>query len=223
MPAKKPLRPKWDANAYYTKQAKHIVLPNMDKTRNAAVFGDNISIHVRVVTMEVGINIRPAVLSDARAIAEVHVKTWQAAYRDIIPDEYLKTLSVDGREAVWRSSIARGTPELWVADSQSLVIGWVAFGTSRDADAAPDTGELEAIYVLPDHWSTGAGRALWQTAGVRLGQRGFSRVTLWALEDNKRAASFYRAAGFAPDLSSRKELERGSKRLWEIRYTRRIK
>jgi hypothetical protein len=89
--------------------------------------------------MEDGINIRPAVLSDARAVAEVHVKTWQAAYRGIIPDDYLKTLSVDGRGVVWHNSIARGTPELWVADSQSLVIGWVAFGPSRDADAAPNT------------------------------------------------------------------------------------
>ena len=172
--------------------------------------------------MEAGINIRPAVLSDARAVAEVHVKTWQAAYRGIIPDDYLKALSVDEREAVWHTSIARGTPELWVAESQTLVIGWAAFGPSRDADAEPNTGELEAIYVLPDHWSTGAGRALWQTASVRLGQRGFSRVTLWALEDNGRAARFYRAAGFAPDPSSRKPQERGGKRLWEIRYTRRI-
>jgi hypothetical protein len=33
---------------------------------------------------------RKATLEDARAIAEVHVKAWQAAYRHLLPAEVLK-------------------------------------------------------------------------------------------------------------------------------------
>jgi len=166
--------------------------------------------------------IRPAVISDARDIAQVHVLTWQSAYRGVVPDEYLQALSVEKRAAFWESSIARGTPELWVAEHESLTVGWISFGPSRDADAAPDTGELEAIYVLPEHWTTGTGRALWQTAKARLEQRKFSSVTLWVLEENERATRFYHAAGFACDLSSRKQHDIGGKRLWEVRYTRQL-
>ena len=42
-------------------------------------------------------NIRAAVAADARGIAEVHVRSWQAAYRGQIPDSVLAGLSVDAR------------------------------------------------------------------------------------------------------------------------------
>jgi ribosomal protein S18 acetylase RimI-like enzyme len=163
-------------------------------------------------------NIRRAVVSDARAVADVHVRTWRSAYRGIVPDAYLDALSVDQRENAWHESITRGSPELWVADSQSVVTGWVAFGPSRDADAAPSVGEVEAIYVSPHQWSMGIGSNLWYTARARLRERKFAAVTLWVLEENQRALGFYRRFGFRPDLSSRKEINIGCKNLWEVRY-----
>jgi hypothetical protein len=84
---------------------------------------------------------RPATQSDARGVAKVHVRSWQDAYRGIVPDNHLDRLSVDTRELVFRESIARGSPELWVAEADSDIIGWVAFGASRDKDAGPSTGE----------------------------------------------------------------------------------
>ena len=39
--------------------------------------------------------IRTATPEDARAIAEVHVASWRAAYRGVLPDTYLDRLSVD--------------------------------------------------------------------------------------------------------------------------------
>ena len=165
-------------------------------------------------------NIRLADASDARAIAEVHVHTWQAAYRGIVPQDYLDAMSVDKREIIWRESIARKAPELWVAQSQSAITGWVAFDRSRDADARPAVGEVQAIYVAPDHWSTGTGRELWQLARARLLERGFTSVTLWVLEENERATRFYRAAGFTANLATRKNLVIGGKALAELRYER---
>jgi ribosomal protein S18 acetylase RimI-like enzyme len=127
-------------------------------------------------------------------------------------------MSADRREIAWRESIARGSPELWVADRQSDIAGWVAFGRSRDADAAPTVGEVVAIYVSPHQWSAGIGRKLWYTARARLVERKFAAVTLWVLEENQRAIRFYRAAGFAPDLASRREINIGGKNLWEVRF-----
>jgi len=165
-------------------------------------------------------NIRTAVLSDAHAIAEVHVRTWQAAYRGIVPDAYLNALSVDRREALWRESILQGTSEIWVADRESVVTGWVAFCPSRDRDATPTVGEVAAIYVTPGHWSTGTGRDLLNVALRRLSERHFRSVTLWVLEENERAIRFYRAAGFKPEAASRKDIDIGGKLLSEIRYER---
>jgi len=39
--------------------------------------------------------IRTARFQDARQIAEVHVDSWRAAYREIVPDSLLEGLSVE--------------------------------------------------------------------------------------------------------------------------------
>lgn len=162
--------------------------------------------------------IRPALPSDARAIANLHVRTWQSTYRGIVPDAYLDALSVDERETVLRESIMSGSPEMWVANCDSGIMGWIAFGASRDPDARPGVGEIEAIYVSPEHWSMGTGRELWNVARARLVERDFASVTLWVLEQNERAKRFYCAAGFVADTDSRKEISIGGRNVWEVRY-----
>ena len=44
-------------------------------------------------------SVRPAVARDAKAIAEIHVATWQAAYKDLMPEDYLELMTVDKRQA----------------------------------------------------------------------------------------------------------------------------
>lgn len=147
--------------------------------------------------------IRPAEIADARKVAEVHVAAWQHAYCGIIPDEYLRSLSVEKREAGWRESLEKKVSELWVASDEASeqLAGWVSFGKCRDCDKSALVGELWAIYVLPAYWSHGVGRALWLTARKRLIEMGFAEVTVWCLVGNQRAERFYRAAGFAPTSS----------------------
>lgn len=47
-------------------------------------------------------NIRLAVPEDADRIAQVHIASWRETYHGIIPTMYLKHLSHDKREQVWR-------------------------------------------------------------------------------------------------------------------------
>jgi len=162
--------------------------------------------------------IRLATLPDARQIAEVHVSSWQHAYRGLVPDSYLDRLSVDKREIAWQRAISEGLPELWVAEQDARILGWVAFGPSRDGNASASVGEIEAVYILPDYWRQGIGRGLWQIAQQRLITRNFSTVTLWVLADNQRAIQFYLTLGFLPSHSATKVSERDGKKLTEVRY-----
>lgn len=91
-------------------------------------------------------SVRRAELADARAIAEVHVRTWQAAYRHAFPAEVLDSLSVDDREDLARQLLARWSEVIWVAEAEGRIVGFAAVGPSRTED---DSGELYAIYVLP--------------------------------------------------------------------------
>ena len=99
------------------------------------------------------------------------------------------------------------------ARSKARVVGFASTGPSRDED---EIGELYAIYVDPQDWSTGAGRALMAAAEQRLAAD-YDAALLWVLEDNPRARGFYERAGWAPD-GVRKAEERFGVRAAEVRY-----
>jgi hypothetical protein len=55
----------------------------------------------------VAVNIRRAIATDAATIAGIHVRAWQWAYRGLIPDAFLDSLSVEARETSWRRQLER--------------------------------------------------------------------------------------------------------------------
>jgi hypothetical protein len=78
--------------------------------------------------------IRDAELRDARGIAEVHVRSWQAAYVGIVPDEDLARLSVDQREQFWTQILSKDERATFVLVNGDLVVRWSGFGPARDED-----------------------------------------------------------------------------------------
>lgn len=146
--------------------------------------------------------IRLAEAGDARAIAEVQVASWHAAYRGLMPDERLDAFTVEVREAAWRRNLAGGDSpaRTTVLEQGGRVVGFASVGPSRSADG---WGEVWALYAAPEAWGTGAGRALLADGLAWLAGRGLPRVMLWVLVGNQRAIRFYQAAGF--QLTGRRE------------------
>jgi GNAT superfamily N-acetyltransferase len=149
--------------------------------------------------------VRRAERGEELAVAEVHVRAWLAAYRGLVDDDYLDDLRAEDRAAV-HSFDAPGpdAPETLLAVEDDEILGFVAFGPSRDADT-PEAGEIFALYIDPSRWSGGVGRLLMRAARERLRQRGFSDGTLWVLEGNGQAERFYRAEGWQRDGAEREE------------------
>ena len=145
---------------------------------------------------------RDAVVADARVIAEVHVRSWQAAYRGELPDDYLDGLSVDEREeqwVAWLTDPEQGSGLVVGTDERGRVVGFTSFGPSRDGDARDGTGEVRTIYVRPEWFGTGTGRDLFARANDRLRELGYTRASLWVLATNVRSRRFYEKAGWAFD------------------------
>jgi acyl dehydratase/GNAT superfamily N-acetyltransferase len=143
------------------------------------------------------IAIRDAGRADAAAIAGVHVRSWQAAYRGMIADEILDGLSIEARASRWRERLAPGGASLFtlVAESDGVVRGFCnAARLDPDADAT-----IGALYLEPGHLRRGIGTALLGTALERLHARGLDDVVVWALEENRRGRAFYERFGFTPD------------------------
>ncbi|MGW4398905.1 N-acetyltransferase family protein [Amycolatopsis nivea] len=164
--------------------------------------------------------IRPATPEDAAGIAAVHVGSWQAAYAGLLPDEFLSGLSVETREQFWASSLADTSRPHTVlaAGTGEEITGFAVFGPSRDDDAAPKTGELSSIYLLPSEWGRGTGRALHEECVRGLSSQ-FETATLWVLSTNTRARKFYERAGWVADGKTKVEtVSDGRVTLEEVRY-----
>ena len=167
--------------------------------------------------------VRPASARDAKAIAEIHVATWQATYKDLMPDDYLKSMTIDKRQAYWREAIEYSEPQLLVATENDKVVGFVGFDRSRDAGTKSSVGEIWTLYVLPAHWGQGVGVALWDGAREGLKEEGCTQVTLWVLLHNERALRFFEhSAGFKREMPSLKTTAFGATRLEEMRLKRTV-
>jgi RimJ/RimL family protein N-acetyltransferase len=155
------------------------------------------------------ISVRTATLDDSERIADIHVKTWQAAYAGVMPKDFLEGLDVVARQAMWRRAIeGRTLPGgIFLAEVGGEVVGFTAVGRYRERSggADPAVGEVFAIYVAAEHWSTRAGHALMRAAVDHLAEQGVPEIRLWVLADNPRARRFYERFGYVADGQTRVE------------------
>jgi SAM-dependent methyltransferase/ribosomal protein S18 acetylase RimI-like enzyme len=168
--------------------------------------------------MLTAVTIRPAAVADAAAIAQVHVLSWRHAYRHLLPPDYLAALSVDKREAMWSASLVEARSSLLVVEVAGEVVGFAAFGPCRDEGVGPADFELWALYLAPDHWSSGLGRELWLRSKRDMTAAGASTISAWVLDGNERAQRFYAAAGFHAQPDSTKVLQLGGVPVREVRF-----
>jgi GNAT superfamily N-acetyltransferase len=161
--------------------------------------------------------IRLAGIEDAKSIAQVHVRSWQIAYVDIIPKDFLDALSIETRAANWKSVLADGRSVTALFELPSGIAGFVNVSASRDPQAGVHTGEIAAIYVDPSYWRQGIGKHLLGWGMNQATEHRWSNMTLWVLRDNRRARYFYEKAGWHDDGTERIERFLQSE-VVEVRY-----
>lgn len=170
-----------------------------------------------------GTVIRAARVADASQIAVVQVRSWQGAYRGLLPQAYLDGLDPAQRVGRWERSLAEAEDRrdgVLVADASGTLLGFVGYSPSRDGDADPArVGEIDAIYLLPSAWGKGIGRLLMDAALARLAEARFDRATLWVLDSNVRARRFYEAGGWLADEARKIDDSRGFP-IAQVRYKR---
>jgi GNAT superfamily N-acetyltransferase len=151
------------------------------------------------------------------------VRSWQSAYRGLIPQAYLDGLDPAQRRIRWEQNLSEtdwSNSGILVADADGEVRGFVGYGPARDDDADPQQiGQVYSVYLMPDAWGRGTGRQLMTAAIEGLTEAGFCQATLWVLDSNARARRFYEAGGWSADGSVMRDDSRGFP-LTEVRYRR---
>ncbi len=166
-----------------------------------------------------GMEVRLARPGDEMAVARVHVRSWRAAYWDLLDRSMLARMRPESRAQ--RYTFATRSPQqprTLVAEEDGEIVGFATVSPSHDPDV-PGWGELNALYVDPDLWGAGVGRTLIAAARERLKVQGFQDAVLWVLEGNAKAERFYRRDGWIFDDLHRRERMWG---MWvdELRYRR---
>ena len=175
------------------------------------------------------VRIRPALIDDALGIARVNVRSWQGAYRGILPDSFLDALDASTREERLKDALRQQPGEgrftlvaelSPAADGQSAeIIGFSSGGPEREGlvlgEVAFD-GEIYALYLAPEHQRQGNGRRLIAASTELLVERGMRSVVIWALKGNLPARAFYEKMGGV--LAGEKHVTIGPSDLLDIAY-----
>lgn len=157
-----------------------------------------------------GVAIRPSTTDDAAAVAAVYVRSWRAAYAELLPKEVLASLD----EADWaRRFRSRRDParSALVAFTPGQIVGLVMAGRDRQDSVL---AEIYAIYVLPEVQGQGVGAALLDAA---IAQLDTSVVRLWCAAANHGSRRFYERRGFVLDGATG-SYEISGHRLTTVRY-----
>ena len=169
------------------------------------------------------LTIRPATLNDAQSIARIRVQGWRFAYQGLISQDYLDSLSAaedTERMRGYLSQLPQNSPpsrsasvqgsgdgekrSFMLAVRDDAVLGFCRFSAAPDKDdraerAVPGgtlNGRLHSLYIDPETLGQGIGHTLMSHALSTFAAWGCERATLWVLEGNSRAISFYERQGW---------------------------
>lgn len=141
-------------------------------------------------------------------MGRLHARAWQEGYKNgLMPDEYLRGISIDERVTMWEGILARQVGPRrarFVSETgeNAEVIGFIMVGPAEGGSATA-TGEVYSLNVEPAFWGQGHGGAL-LTAGVEaLRLAGFGDAILWVHSQAERSRRFYAHHGWQPDGTER--------------------
>ena len=134
-------------------------------------------------------------LADAEEIARVHVQCWQESYADLLPDEFLKNLSVDAKIEQWRQTVSHPQVFKRIAREAGRIVGFVSCGSAREDAAKKADGEIFAIYVLKTYQGRRIGRSLIAAAARFWLSKGGRKLIVLFMAGNTQASAFYEALG----------------------------
>ena len=97
--------------------------------------------------------LRPMTAADAAEVSRLYMRSWQAGYKGLLPQEYLDALPADR----WLHSF-EGQPGSFVA-VDGCIVGHCCARPAADP-RMQGWGEIHTLYVLPEYWGRGCGGLL---------------------------------------------------------------
>jgi GNAT superfamily N-acetyltransferase len=143
----------------------------------------------------VAILVRMGEMADVDAAVSVYERSNLARRQDAWPGRA-------ARVGQARARLCDSASWFLVAAEESAVVGMASARALRGGDGAgpviPGGCFLSLLFVVPERWGEGIGRALLDAVLAEAKRRRYSRIHLLTHEDNERSHRLYRSCGFSP-------------------------
>ena len=164
-------------------------------------------------------HVREATQNDVLGMAKVRVDTWRAAYKGIIPDDFLEGLDYQRVADRWRDTFwedRNPAIAVFVAENeQAEIVGIAICGPEQSQDAFYQS-EIYVLYVLPQYQTQGIGRKLVDACIQHLVHKlNLKSLLIWVIAENPYRR-FYESLGGKAVKEKTQEI--GGKLIKEIGY-----
>ena len=139
--------------------------------------------------------VRKVKYEDLRAVADITIGGWQTAYRGIVDDDYLDSLSVE--ENYQKRVKDYKENSFIVAERDNEIVGFCRYRIGNQyKDEYPEVDcELCALYVKPEEKRNGIGKALVKYVKNEFRKNNLSKMIIWCFKENYPSRAFYEKTG----------------------------
>ncbi|MTH54810.1 GNAT family N-acetyltransferase [Bacillus mangrovi] len=155
---------------------------------------------------------RKADPQDLNGIAQVHVDSWRTAYRGLIDEDYLQSITYESKRELWAK--ADLSQVIIAEDEEGRIVGFSGYGRERTGKYGFDS-EIYAIYILEEVQRKGIGSALLLNTADDMLKKGWNSALVWVLRDNPSRA-FYES--YFPELAGEEQCQIGTGEFTEYAY-----
>lgn len=156
--------------------------------------------------------IRPATKEDVTDIAETYVHNHRATYKNLLPDEYFERLTEEYAREKWNAYISDENNRVWVAESASGFLGFVA---STCDEELPDVWYLDSLHVCEKVRGKGVGTSLIKAVGRYALDNGYKKMSICVVKGNDNADSLYSKLGARHYKDFTGKMSLSQKLLWD--------
>ena len=140
--------------------------------------------------------IRKAIKTDSYNIANLIASSWQTAYKGLIEDKFLNSLSVEVMAQNWERNILNQdeNDNIFVCEENNKILGVIRFGKPSD-NSETYNSEIHALYVEPSLKGKGIGTKLFEFAKKYFIEKNTTNMIIWCLKNNLPSIKFYEKMG----------------------------
>lgn len=143
--------------------------------------------------------IRKAKLGDENEMAQVIIETWKCAYKNIVPDDFLDSLTPDKHIELLGKQLSENKEAIFVLEDENKIVGMISGGEDR---SGKKDCEIVAIYIQTHYQKRGFGRKLFDTIIREHIKNNYKSMIIWTFEENKDRKFYEKLGGQIEERNS---------------------